>query len=396
MIQINDPNHPREQGHPLWHLPFRSFFLAAAIGSCISVSLWVMQLMQWLTLPASGVSLLMWHAHEMIFGFASLVAVGFTLTAVQTWTGLTSLYGKQVQLLLGLWLAARLGFWVNTSASVWAGFTLQMGWWLLAIYHLSDILLRAKNRRNYVFIPVLFVLMSLNCAVVVLDMNGLAHYSAHLLRTAVIAFTLLIGIVGGRVIPFFTVRGAKLSPIQPKPWLDTLTLTGSAFAVVAYAAQIYVNTPKLVASVLAASGLLHLARLSRWRSFKTLTIPLLWTLHFAYKAVAIGLLLMAWSFVDTQVTLSMGLHVITVGGIGLMILSMMSRVSLGHTGRPLQPKPIVNGAFFALAAAALARVVLPFFDLALLGWLSSAALWLIGFGIFIGVYWPILHAPKQT
>jgi uncharacterized protein involved in response to NO len=92
----------------------------------------------------------------------------------------------------------------------------------------------------------------------------------------------------------------------------------------------------------------------------------------------------------------MGLHVITVGGIGLMILSMMSRVSLGHTGRPLQPKPIVNGAFFALAAAALARVVLPFFDLALLGWLSSAALWLLGFGIFIGVYWPILHAPKQT
>lgn len=394
MIQINDPDNPREQGAPLWHLPFRSFFLAAAVSSCISLFLWIAQLLQWFSLPNSGISLLVWHGHEMIFGFASLVAVGFTLTAVQTWTGLTSLYGRSVQLLLALWFIARLGFWMNTAASAWVGFAAQMMWWLLAIYHLADILIRAQNRRNYLFIPVLFLLMSLNFAVVVLDLNGLSHYSAHLLRTAVVAFTLLIGIVGGRVIPFFTVRGAKLTPIEPKPWLDTLTLAVSVCSVIIFGLQFWVATPELAAATLTAAGLLHLARLLRWHSFKTLSIPLLWTLHIAYKATAIGLIVIAWSYIESQLPLSIGLHIITVGGIGLMILSMMSRVSLGHTGRPLQPKPIITFAFVLLAFAVFARVLPPLFGYALVGWVSSAVLWVIGYGIFVAVYWRILSAPK--
>lgn len=394
MIQINDPNNPREQGAPIWHLPFRTFFLGAAASSCISLLLWVAQLMQWITLPNSGLSLLVWHGHEMIFGFASLVAVGFALTAVQTWTGLTSLYGRSVQLLFGLWIIARIGIWVNTAESIWLGFVAQIAWWLLAIYYLSDILLRAKNRRNYLFIPMLFGLMSLNAAVFLLDINDMSHYAAHLLRTAVVAFTLLIGIVGGRVIPFFTVRGAQTQPIKPMPWLDNLTIGIAISAVLVFALQIVVDTPELAAAVLALSGVLHIARMSRWRSLKTLSVPLLWTLHLAYKSVGVGLIVIAYSVLTKAIPVSIGLHVITVGGIGLMILSMMSRVSLGHTGRPLQPKPIITGAFLLLSTALLARVLLPLFDFAMVGWISSATLWVLGYAIFIAVYWRILSAPK--
>ena len=144
------------------------------------------------------------------------------------------------------------------------------------------------------------------------------------------------------------------------------------------------------------SALLHLIRMSRWRSKATLKVSLLWSLHLAYFFMALGLLLLGSSYFNIGITFSAGLHLITVGAIGLMILAMMSRVSLGHTGRLLTTKPIINIAFMLMVFSAMSRVLLPLFNFTQAAWLLSAFLWCLAGLIFIYTYWPILTSARLS
>ncbi len=399
MINISEPVNQNETrsgaNHPVFEFAFRAFFLLGSFTSIVALIVWLANLNGTFTFELSGLSPIVWHAHEMIFGFAATVAVGFILTAVQTWTGRPTVSQKPLALLILLWCITRVCFWLNTGDSIYLGIALQSLWWLSVIFFYSRIVLAAQNRRNYLFIPLLIVMASLNIGMLWLDMVNQAHSSLHLARTAVMLFTLLMTVVGGRVIPFFTVKGANTAAIVMPKVLEHLVLIAAILAVtVFFIGPNYISSDIFV-GVMFSAGLLHFIRMLFWRTSSTFKVPLLWSLHLSYLLMAVGVFLLGVSQLSAGVQVSSALHLITIGGIGLMITSMMSRVSLGHTGRMLQPKQVISWAFLMMFAAAIVRLVFPYYALVMEGWALSVLLWIAAQVIFLLVYIPILTSPRH-
>lgn len=378
--------------HPFLDLLFRSHFVLAALASIVSLFIWLSFYFHGSLLNQGGISPLVWHTHEMIFSFASTVVVGFILTAAQTWTGQPSIRNEQALFIILLWLFCHTLFWLNTQTSVFVGTLFKGIWWLLILGAYSRLVFLAKNRRNYLFIPLLTAIASLNIAVLTLDQLGYVSTALHLSKTAVLLFTLLIAIVGGRVIPFFTASATKVNQVKPIVWLDYTVLILSLMGISLFALSGFYTLPVSPSYIMLCIGTLHLIRSSRWCNFKLFSIPLLWSLHISYYFMALGLIAMGLSYFDLplSITLSQGIHMITLGAVGLMILSMMSRVSLGHTGRMLQPKPAITFAFILMVLATIARGALPTFGYFIGAVWISALLWCLAFCIFIYVYLPIL------
>jgi len=389
--------------HPVLDLPFRSYFLLAVISSMSALGIWVGYLNGLFSFSQSAISPLAWHIHEMIFGFGATVAVGFILTAAQTWTGQPGIKGLPVLAFIALWLLVRVALLVNLPSTVIVAMILQSAWWLGSIIVFTRLVLKSSNRRNYLFIPLLSVLMLLNIALLVLDFNGYHELSRHIARTCVLMFCLLMGILGGRVIPFFTVSGAKLEPIKAPSWLTPLLTTVSILGVLAFFSSAFITLAFSPSILMIVSGLLHLIRQGYWRSFATLNIALLWSLHLAYFSLGLGLILLGLSYFQAQsieyfgvaISFSDALHLITIAAMALMIFAMMSRVSLGHTGRALTPSKEVPWVFLFIVFCAFSRALLPTLTLQpLLAWNISALAWLIAGLFFLKVYLPILTTKK--
>lgn len=389
--------------HPVLDLPFRSYFILAVACSMVALGIWAAFFNGYFTFAENGIRPLTWHIHEMIFGFGTTVAVGFILTAAQTWTGQPSIKGISVLAFVGLWLLVRATLLVNTPSTIIVAIVLQSVWWLGSIIVFSRLVLKANNRRNYLFIPLLSALMLLNIALLLFDFNGYHALTRHIASTSVLMFCLLMGILGGRVIPFFTVSGAKLVPIKTPNLLTPLLTITSILGVVVFFSSAFIELPVSPAVLMIASGLLHLIRQSYWRSFATRKIALLWSLHIANFSLGLGLILLGLSYVQTQsieylsisITFGDALHLITIAAMGLMIFSMMCRVSLGHTGRALIPSKMVSWIFFLIIFSAFTRAILPTItSQPLLAWNISAIAWLIAGLFFLKVYLPILTAKK--
>lgn len=405
MLTINEPQQPvkRKESRKPWQLPifdllFRSHFLLASIASVISLSLWMSYITHGFSISHNGLTPLVWHIHEMIFTFAATVAVGFILTAVQTWTGKASVKGIKALSLILLWLVSHVMFWFNTQYTVPIALVFKTLWWLFVIACYAEIVIATNNRRNFVFIPILAIMATLNFSIVLLDYTGNTSVALHISKTMVFVFVFLISILGGRVIPFFTVNGAKTTSITNVLWLERAAFLLSLITAITYLIHYWVNVNAFLAILLLVTGCLHIFRLSKWRTIKTIKIPLLWSLHIAYLFMSIGLLLIGISTTELfkQFPATYGIHLITVGCIGLMILSMMSRVSLGHTGRMLNAPPLMTIAFATMILSTLCRVILPGFGLATWGWTISTIGWLIAFISFLLYYTPILFKAKIT
>lgn len=383
----------------LWDLAFRPWFLLASMSSMASISVWLLYLnghsdyIAHLTLSPA-----VWHAHEMIFGFAALVAVAFLLTAAQTWTGKRSLNGKPLIILSILWIIIRILLWSqNNHLTLWI-ITTQTLWWLCCIAALGRVLISANNRRNYIFLPLLSTMMLLNIGILYADIHGDTALALHLARVVILLFGLLVGIIGGRVIPFFTAKGLANStggntPI-PTPWLDRLIPAVSIIGIIVFMSSHFIALPIIPSLLMISAGLLHLCRLRYWNSFATIfsimPVPLLWSLHISYSLLGIGLIALGTSYFTHAIPFNDAIHIITIGTIGAMILAMMSRVSLGHTGRPLILSRNISYAFSVIFIATLARFTLPLFNLPVLGWNISGIFWLLGFSLFVYRYTPIL------
>ena len=392
-INLSEPPHNTSPWYavkewPLFMLAFRPMFLCAAIWGLLCVMLWAGMLtghIAWHSqIPAT-----LWHAHEMIFAFSGAVAVGFLLTAAQNWTNIPSASGYTLLLLSIIWCITRWVFFTSPNLLV---ITLvgQASFWLLAIAILSNMLLRAQSKRNYIFIGVLSALCVANVLFLTMllkDKFELARVFSH---TAVLIFMLLIGVIGGRVIPFFTARGLGLSTQVRTPKLDNFLLWISPIGIVGFVSSQAFSAPFNPGYIIAVTAILHLLRCKLWFKREILKVPLLWSLHLGYLFGALGLLLLSSSFIWSFITFSNALHLITMGGIGLLILSMMARVSLGHTGRPLQVPFVINLAFLAVALGALCRAFLPYWIMPHQAWLSSAALWCVGLCLFVIHYAQVL------
>lgn len=384
---------------PILELAFRPFFLLASVASIAAVAIWLAQLNgYWLQLN-SGLSAHVWHAEQMIFGFSASIAAAFILTAVQTWTGLPSVSGKKLLGLVVIWSVARILLLINHQDILIAALVMQSVWWLLVIVSLAKILWQSGNRRNYLFVPLLSVLAAINIGLMILDINGRADLALHLSRAAVLLFGVLMAVVGGRVIPFFTKAGlqrigTEIEVADNSIVIERSLLVLSLMGVAVFALSELINLGISPAYLMMSAGTMHLVRMSRWQGWKTTKVSLLWSLHLSYLLLGLGLILLGVSYFIDALRFSDALHLLTVGAMGLMIISMISRVSLGHTGRELKPKRIISLAFVAVVVAALTRVLLPLLYQWQWAWNVSGVLWILALMSFIASYLFILTAPK--
>lgn len=387
LIQIEQPG-ASSPGPTFLQAGFRPFFLLAGLQAAMMIPLWLGQFLLGLSLNLPYGPML-WHGHEMVFGFASAAVAGFLLTAVPNWTGSTPLRGKGLAVLIVLWLSARLCFLAGGLLPVWLAAALDLAFLPSLGLALAVPLIKAGKLRNTMFLAIL-ALLALADALVLAQMAGLAETGRQGLYFAVFLLLMMIGVIGGRIIPGFTQNGLRMIGVvlQPvaRPILDKAALLSLAAAGLSW---VFLPDSILAGSLSLLAALLHLVRLAGWQGWKTGPVPLLWILHVGYLWLPVGLLLLALSVLLPGVLRSdTALHALTTGAIASMVLGVMSRAALGHSGRALHPAKLTVAAYALVQAAALVRVfgVLVAPDVAL--WLSGL-LWSVAFGLYVVVYAPI-------
>jgi uncharacterized protein involved in response to NO len=378
---------------PLFRLAFRPLFWLGALFGAISITVWALLFTGFIDFSPFGGGYF-WHVHEMLFGFTAAIIVGFLLTAVQTWTGVSSLKGIPLILLVGIWLLARLLLAFSSSGIELIVGIVDVLFLVLSAVALAIPIVKARLWRNLFFVPILLTMAVVN-AFSYLSLSGALSISfIELSHVMVLLVTLVMCIMGGRVFPMFTANGTGTPRVAAIPWLEKLSI-GSVFLSVLITAQ-FIDTPKLVdAFIYSFAGAVNFARAIRWRIWVTFKVPLVWSLHFSYWSICIGLIMLGLVKVEILSNTSSALHAITVGGIGFMILSMISRVSLGHTGRTIKVGKVVSTAFVFIGMSFITRVFAPFFydDYAHVIWVS-AAFWALAYGIFVFRYAPVLFRSR--
>lgn len=373
---------------PMLRLGFRPFYLGAAAYGMLAIPLWIAILLGQVSLNLS-ISPVLWHAHEMVFGFAVAVIVGFLLTAGKAWTGLETPRGIALAGLAGLWLAARLAA-VFAPYGIYAVLDLLLLPLVAAIF--ISVLLRAGGGRNLPLGAILLLLTLANAAFhgAVSGLIDIEPVSA--LHAGLALIVLIECVIAGRVIPAFTQSALPGLRLKVPALLERATLGSTAIAL-----ALWVLTPANVfsATALGAAALLHVLRLLRWKPLRTRSRPILWVLHIAYAWLPIGLALLALAQLG-HVGGSYGIHALAVGATGGLIIGMMTRTARGHTGRPLHASKLEVAAYVLVACAAVSRVLLPLLAPQQLAvWLvAAAAAWGMAFALYLMVFSPWLLTPR--
>ena len=377
------------QGLSLLRLAFRPFYIGGALLAALLVPLWVALFFGALPLTPV-VSPLLWHAHEMLFGFAVAIIVGFLLTAGKAWTGLPTPRGPALAALAGLWLAAR----ITAVTGPYAAYAvLDMALLPLVAVILVRVLLRAGNQRNLPLALILALLATANL-IFHLAVAGLVTVSAMTPLYAGLALIVMIEcVMGGRVIPAFTMSVTPGLKLVAPVWVERVTLGATALGL---AWWVFAPASVVGLIVLALASVLHVKRLLGWRPALTLKRPILWILHAAYAWVPVGLALLALAQIGL-VSVSAGVHALAVGATGGLIIGMITRTARGHTGRPLMASKAEVLAYALVMSAAVLRVLLPVVAPAMLAtWIIAAALaWSLAFLIYLWIFTPWLMRTRH-
>jgi len=377
----------------LFQLGFRPFFLASALFAVIGMFIWMVETTFSIPLLPIHTSPIFWHAHEMIYGYGLAVIAGFLLTAVRNWTGVQTPQGRALQWLFLLWVLARLtslisGQWAQMTAAI-----LDSLFILYLAIALTLPIVRAKRWKNLAVVSKIYFFF-IGHLIYILGMLGVLPDGQRIgIYIGLYMVLSLILLLSRRVMPMFIENGVGYSvSLKNHAWLDIACLIFFlAFAVT----DIFFVAPKLMASFAGVLVVLHSVRIWGWHSRGIWHKSLLWVLYIAYIWVIIGFALKA--AVVFGLSPFLALHAFAVGGIGMMTLGMMSRVSLGHTGRNImQPPSGIALAFAMLCLGAFIRVILP---LLFAGydslWIAmSQALWIAAFSLFAYLYAFILIRPR--
>jgi len=391
VIRIAEPRvAPKKppKGFALFSLGFRPFFLLAALAAALLVPLWIAMLTGLLPLVPLMPAMI-WHGHEMLFGFASAVIVGFLLTAAHNWTGLSTPSGWPLAVLVALWLAGRVVLF--SSMPVFAA-VVDVSFLLVSALVLARVLIRAGNQRNY-FIPVLLIVLALA--------NALTHAGSHgwlevspftALHLAVALVTILETVIAGRIVPSFTANALRTTPWR-NAYVDRAAIAGTAAALGLWAFDASAGLTGVVALI---AGFAQTVRMWGWRPFATLRTPLLWILHLSHGWIVVALFLIAASGAGLAESTPV-LHLLTIGGMGGLIIGMITRTAIGHTGRLLSIGRVETACYVLLQLSLILRV-LPQFGLlkeayAVVLWHSAMA-WSVCFALYVVKFAPILINPR--
>ncbi len=381
-------------GPAFFSLGFRPFFFGAGLWAAVAMTLWVFFLAAGLDVPShlSGVD---WHLHEFVFGYSSAVIAGFLLTAVPNWTGRLPVMGWPVAGLAGLWLAGRMALLFSASFPALIAVAIDLSFIAVVALMIAREIIASKNWRN---LKVLIILALIGGA------NGLFHYEAmttagfdgYGIRAGVGLIIMLIMVVGGRIIPSFTRNWLMRQPEgrlpAPMGKFDKATMAVSAAALL-----LWVILPESVATrpMAALAGLLNLIRLGRWAGERSLKEPLLAILHigfffvpYGFLTIAAGELLPGWSRAS-QIP-----HAFTAGAIGIVTLSMLTRTSLGHSGRPLAANKTVTAIYALVLLGVITRIAGEFLPDVEPLLHAAATFWILGFGLFAVSFIPIFFKPR--
>jgi uncharacterized protein involved in response to NO len=373
---------------------FRPFFLGGALWAAAAMALWIGTLSGAIHPPAR-LAPLDWHVHALLYGFLPAILAGFLLTAIPNWTGRLPVVGWRLLALFCLWLAGRVATTVAAILPAGAAEAVDLAFLLALALLAGREIVAGRNWRNLIVLAAVGLLWVGNL-VFHLEAAGGAAASGYGARIGVAVGVFLILLIGGRIVPSFTRNWLARRPTgrlpAPPDWRDAfaLGLGGAALA-------LWVAAPNAPAAAILclAAGLAHLLRLARWAGFRTFAEPLVSVLHAGYLFAPLGFLAVAAAaLAPGWIGASAALHAWTAGAVGVMTLAVMTRASLGHSGRALAASPATVGIYAAAVLGALLRVAAGVDGAPV--WLAdlSAVLWVLAFGGFALAYWPVLTQPR--
>jgi uncharacterized protein involved in response to NO len=374
-------------GPALFSHGFRPFFLGGACWAALGILLWLPQYFGEFALP-THLGALDWHVHEMLYGYAAAVIAGFLLTAIPNWTGRLPVNGPSLAALAALWLAGRAAILVSAKIGAIAAAAIDIAFLVVLAAVAAREIVAGHNWRNLRVLAVVGLLIAGNVTFHLENVwYGAANYGT---RAAIATVILLITLVGGRIVPSFTRNWlARRQPGRlPVPFgrFDLIAMASGALALAGWTVA---PDNAGVGLLLLLAGLLHAVRLGRWAGDRTLADRLVLILHVGYAFVPLGLVLTGLAAIWPAVPPSAGIHAWTAGAIGVMTLAVMTRASLGHTGRPLAASPATQAIYLCVIAAALLRIIVAFHDDIAILHLSALA-WLAAFAGFAIAYGPAL------
>ena len=388
LIKIDEPEKSDKQNqgfsnHPVWRLGFRPFYLLATSFAAISIPLWLASYSGWFQ-AAPNVNLL-WHMHEMVFGFAIAVIIGFLYTAGRNWTGLWTPRGGQLATLSALWLAGRLSMLATPTV-----LTALIDWVFipLATWPIYQVLKRAGNKRNMFLVGLLSLLTLENTLFHAASFGWLEISPIVVMQGAILVIVIITSVIGGRVIPGFTANAIPGLKTIVEPKRDKITI---ALTVAASVAWLLPLPAAIIGSLAISAAIMQIIRLAGWQPQRTLQRPLLWILHISYGWMPLGFILLGlaeWEVLPS----SAAFHALAVGTISGLIVGMITRTALGHTGRQLKAGRPELCMYMLIQIGALARLIAAItigstreFMLAI-----AALSWSATFLLYLTVYGPYL------
>jgi uncharacterized protein involved in response to NO len=378
----------------LFNYGFRPFFLLAGLYAVIAMMLWLLALLLEVRLAGDQPAYL-WHGHEMLFGFISAAITGFLLTAVPSWTGQRGFSGLPLIILAIVWLSGRLLFIFQAYSPPALIMAVDLAFFPLLGLMLAPSLLRGKSR-NLVFILFLLLLFVSNLIFHQASVDNDYALASKGLLLGINTVLLIIAIIGGRIVPAFTLSAVRrideTFSIKPFPTLDRAAIFSIALILLI---DLIWPSSQVAGWLAILTAVIHAGRFLRWKTWRCLNEAIVWILHTGYAWLIIGLALKGVFLLTGVVFSTAWLHALTSGLFATMILAVMTRAALGHTGRPLIAPPLIAVAYVLITLAAILRVSGPLFPgIYLYSITIAGVLWIGAFTLFLIVYAPILVMPR--
>lgn len=380
----------------LFRYGFRPFFLLAGIAGVGFLAAWLAVLVtgEW---PDGAMGASRWHAHEMLFGFAAAAIAGFLLTAVPSWTGTTALSGGPLVGLVLLWLAGRVAMFPWAGVPALPAALIDTAFFPALGMALARPLLAAGKLRNTAFLALLGLLTAGNGLIHLDHLNWVEEGGDLGLSLTVGVVLMMVTVIGGRILPAFTRNGLAAQRIAAdvvsRPWVErpVLGLTAALIPL-----ELFLPDAAVTGWIALAAAVAHAVRLAGWQGWKAWRQPILWILHVGYCWIVVGLTLKGLSLVTDAVPGSAGIHALTAGAFATMILAVMSRAALGHTGRPLVASRTTVASYVVLTIAAACRVASPLLPVEWIwpGLMAAGAVWVVAFSLYLAAYAPVLLSPR--
>jgi len=381
---------------PILQNSFRPFFIVAGIWATLAVPFWILNYFG-LLIVADNFDILLWHQHEMLYGFIAAAITGFILTAIPNWTGRLPIKNKPLGFLVFLWIIGRIGFLTIPIIGAKVVALLDLPFLIILVLVILREIVSGKNWRNLPVI-ILISLFTLGNILVHLQLLDVIESAELGIRISIFVLSILLALIGGRIVPSFTRNWLSQNQVNRFPSgagiFDKVCLVSLVVFVIA---QIITPYHQLTSLLALLAGLLHGIRLIRWKVWLTLSEPLIWILHVGYMWLSVALVLIGLAGLTDFVPYTSSYHALTIGAFSTMILGVMTRVSLGHTGRTLKATFGTTTIYVFITIASVLRVSESFLNDSRNLILSfSGIFWTLSFALFVFIYFPILTQPRKS